>query len=129
MAGNIPRGCDGEGGTCESLGRRWGLPDAVGWLVRVRDTPPQVGLDRPIRCQNVAGAFDWDGALLGGGRILLVDDVATTGATLAAAAAALRAGGASVLGAATVARTPLRADGADRSRSAQAVAPESRYQD
>ncbi|HTC81400.1 MAG TPA: phosphoribosyltransferase family protein [Acidimicrobiia bacterium] len=62
-------------------------------------------------------------------RVLVVDDVATTGGTLAAAAAALRAGGASVLGAATVARTPLRADGADRSRSAQAVAPESRYQD
>jgi predicted amidophosphoribosyltransferase len=68
-------------------------------------------------------------------RVLVVDDVATTGATLAAAAASLRSAGATWVGAATVARTPLRArtapgttpTGADRSPAAQAVAPGSRY--
>jgi len=73
---------------------------------------------------------------MAGLRVLVVDDVATTGATLAAAAAALRAGGASGVGAATVARTPRRAgpasdvpaSGADLLRAAQAAAPESRYQ-
>ena len=67
-------------------------------LVRVRDTPPQVGLSEAERRVNVRRAF----ALRGGRtvknlRVLLVDDVCTSTATARACAAALRdAGAASV---------------------------------
>lgn len=49
-------------------------------LLRWRDTPPQVGLNREQRQVNVRGAFRATTALRG--TVLLVDDVFTTGATL-----------------------------------------------
>ncbi len=64
----------------------------------------QRGLQREARAENVAGTMR---ALpLAGRRVLIVDDVVTTGATLGEAARALRAAGAEVVGAATVASTP-----------------------
>jgi ComF family protein len=89
------------------LRRRLGLSAPQGRLVRVRDTPPQVGLDRVRRRENVAGAFAWEGPAPGPHPMVLLDDVTTTGATLEACAAALRAAGrAPVLGL-TVARVRL----------------------
>lgn len=77
-------------------------------LVRVRATPPQVGLSAEERWRNVAGAFAAT-TLLDGARLVLVDDVATTGATLNAAAAALRAAGARWVGGIALARPTLGA--------------------
>ena len=65
----------------------------LGGLVRVRETPPQVGQGARARRSNLEGAFAWRGWPLSG-TVWLVDDVLTTGATLAAAARALQQGGA-----------------------------------
>lgn len=72
-------------------------------LLKVRDTPPQAGLDRPARLKNVRGAFDC-GESLAGLRIALVDDVMTTGATLSEAAKVLKRAGATYISAWVVAR-------------------------
>jgi ComF family protein len=91
------------------LGRVVALPVREDVLRRVRSTPPQVGLDRAKRRENVAGAFACppDHPALVGKTLLLVDDVCTVGATLAACAEALRAAGAREVWALTVARPAL----------------------
>lgn len=82
-----------------------GLPVESGWLIRTRDTPPQVGKNMEERQTNVADAFACpDPALMLGKRIALIDDVATTGATLDACARALRLAGAVSVHAVVIAR-------------------------
>lgn len=68
-----------------------------------RDTVDQRGLGRAERERNLSGAFV--APRVSGLRVVIVDDVVTTGATLADAARALRAAGAHLVGAATVAAT------------------------
>lgn len=64
-------------------------------LTRIKDTPPQYGLNRSERRQNVAGAFALKGgAELSGKSILLLDDILTTGFTMDACAKILRRAGA-----------------------------------
>lgn len=71
-----------------------------------RASGDQRALGRADRRRNVEGTFaavDAEGWV-----VLLIDDVVTTGATLTEAARMLRAAGAIVVGAATVAATPRR---------------------
>src|SRR5262245_60667121 len=79
----------------------------AGRLLRLRGPAPPVGLDRVRRRANVAGAFAWQGAPLGGRAVLVVDDVTTTGATLEACAGALRAAGSGPVVGLTIARVVL----------------------
>jgi ComF family protein len=72
-------------------------------LLRVRETPPQAGLNRTARLENMKGAFDCAQNLVGQ-RIALVDDVMTTGATMSDAARALKKQGATKIDAWAIAR-------------------------
>ncbi len=67
----------------------------------------QSALDARQRHANRAGALVAR-RRLDGRSVLLLDDVVTTGATLSDAIAAVRAAGGAVIGAATIAATPLR---------------------
>ena len=71
-----------------------------------RRTGDQRGLDRDARARNVAQSLVATGGA--GQRVVVVDDVVTTGASLGEAVRALRAGGAVVVAAVTVAATPRR---------------------
>lgn len=89
------------------LARRTKVPVIDDVLVRVRATPPQVGLARDERAKNVHGAFSVEQAMrakVKGKRIVLVDDVLTTGATANACARVLRRAGATRIDVLTLAR-------------------------
>lgn len=71
------------------------IPLRTGTLVRVRNNPPQVGLTRPARKQNIKKVFAVKNPkMVSGKNILLIDDVITTGATVDEAARVLRKAGA-----------------------------------
>jgi len=90
------------------LAARAGLP--VARLLRpVRRTGDQRGLDREGRRRNVAHSLSARDAAAR--RVIVLDDVVTTGVTIEEAVRALRAGGAEVVGAVTVAATPRRGNG------------------
>jgi ComF family protein len=81
-----------------SISRHAGTPVLDDVLQRTRATPPQVGLARKERAQNVQGAF----AVAPGARVhvkgrklIVIDDVLTSGATADACARVLRRAGAS----------------------------------
>jgi len=84
-----------------------------GWLLRLRDTPHQVGLGRQAREANLRDAM-WvppEGRrALAGCQLALVDDVMTTGVTAAAATQALLAAGAAGVQVWVLARTPPPGD-------------------
>lgn len=80
-------------------------------LLRIIDTPHQVGLPRDERLANVARAFAVDPlrrAQVAGRAVALVDDVMTTGATVEGAARALLQAGAASVQAWVVARADGR---------------------
>ncbi|WP_346039908.1 ComF family protein [Actinomadura chokoriensis] len=105
------RGHDPLRGLVEAAVRRLraeGVPltmlDALRQRGRVAD---QAGLTADQRAANLRGAIEAR-ADVAGRQVVLVDDVVTTGASLAEAARALRAAGAAITGAATIAATPRR---------------------
>ncbi len=75
-------------------------------LVRVRETPSQVGLERGARWKNMQNAFSLKGGFdVNGRNLLLIDDVFTTGATTNACARVLARAGAGRLAVLTVSRS------------------------
>ena len=62
-------------------------------LIRLHNTPPQAGLNRKERLENLKGAFQANRGAVSGKRLLLIDDIYTTGTTLTACAKALRKAG------------------------------------
>ncbi|ARN82558.1 ComF family protein [Methylocystis bryophila] len=92
------------------IARESAVPLETMALERVKATPPQVGLSRARRAENLAGAFKVDPAFAGrisGANVVLVDDVLTTGATANAAARALLRAGAARVDLLVFARTGL----------------------
>ena len=84
------------------------LPCYESFLIRQKDTEPQVGLTPSQRRNNMRGAFAIaEGVEVSGRSFLLVDDVYTTGSTLNAAAAVLvKAGALAVYGLTITHRLP-----------------------
>lgn len=74
-------------------------------IVKVRETPPQTGLKRSERIDNLRGAFTWSDKknYLEGSKVILIDDVYTTGSTLSACARVLRRQRPREIGALTIA--------------------------
>lgn len=91
------------------LAHKRGLLADAGLLLRLRDTPHQVGLSRPARERNLRDAM-WvnpaAAAKLAHQRVALVDDVMTTGGTAVAATRALLAAGVASVQVWVLARTP-----------------------
>ncbi|MFM8320114.1 MAG: ComF family protein [Chloroflexota bacterium] len=82
----------------------FGVPYRSKALVKLRDTPTQVGLNAAQRRANIAGAFAAQPALVDGRQVLVIDDVTTTGATIQACAEALLSSGARQVYGLTLAR-------------------------
>jgi ComF family protein len=85
------------------LARALGVPLDAGVVTRVRATPPQAGLGRAARRDNVRGAFVARRRPRGA-RVLVIDDVRTTGATLFEVGQALYDAGATEVRMLTLAR-------------------------
>ncbi len=78
-----------------NIARHIGAALVTGCLLKIRDTPPQVGLRSRERIKNIRGAFDIrDGCRLRGRKVLLIDDVVTTGATVRECSRVLKKAGA-----------------------------------
>jgi len=86
------------------LAPRLGIPWSAIGCRRVRDTPPQAGLDLKARRRNLRGAFQCDLDLTGK-HVALLDDVMTSGASLDELAKVIRKAGATSVSAWVVART------------------------
>ena len=88
------------------LAQALGVPLRADALLRVRQTPPQTGLDASARRRNLRGAFAVAPNVSLPAHVALFDDVMTTGATLREAAQTLRRAGVARVDAWALARAP-----------------------
>jgi ComF family protein len=86
-----------------TLSKKLGIPLELGLLEKVKDTLPQVGLNRKERVKNIKGAFGVS-RKLGGEKVLLLDDVVTTTTTARECSKALLKAGAGEVAVASVSR-------------------------
>jgi ComF family protein len=77
----------------DGIGQTMNIEVAHRAVLKVRETPPQSGLSREARKQNIRGAFACSSPL-NGKRVAVIDDVMTTGATVSEAAKVLKRAGA-----------------------------------
>lgn len=82
------------------------IPIAHNACRRVKNTPPQLGLDAPTRRRNLRGAFRID-ADLSGHTVAVVDDVMTTGSSMREISRELRNAGAGQVYLWCIARTEI----------------------
>jgi len=82
------------------------IPLLMDVLIKIVDTPPQVGLSAKERSANVKKAFACSGEVAGI-NVLLIDDVMTTGATVNACSKELLLAGAKSVSVLTLARAGL----------------------
>lgn len=93
------------------IGKPLKVPIAERQLLRIKETPPQQGLDARERKRNLNNAFALrDPARLQGKHLALVDDVLTTGATTENLARLLLRAGAQRVDVYCLARTPRPQD-------------------
>jgi ComF family protein len=88
------RGFNQSAVLAERVAQDLGIAYAPRGMLKIRDTPPQAGLDREARLKNVRGAFLCENRDVAGQHVALLDDVMTTGATMSEAAGALKKAGA-----------------------------------
>jgi ComF family protein len=100
----VERGYNQSALLARALSQHAGLVCRPTGLKRTHFAPHQVGADKAMRAQQVAGAFAANAKTLAKANVLLVDDVVTTGATSAACAQALEDVGARLVAVVAVAR-------------------------
>lgn len=88
------RGYDQSYLLAREAANEWGVKP-LALLRKIRDNPPQSGLDADARRGNVLGVYDCiDAKAVQNARVLLIDDILTTGSTLSECARVLRNAGA-----------------------------------
>jgi ComF family protein len=88
------------------VARRTGIALFMDSLIKVKETPPQIGLSAGERLTNIKNAFSARGSLKDLS-LLLVDDVITTGATVRECSKMLMKAGAKDVTVLALARAPL----------------------
>jgi ComF family protein len=63
------------------ISKKFHIPLLMDNLLKIKETPPQIGLSAKERLLNLKNAFEVRGSIQGL-RLLLIDDVMTTGATV-----------------------------------------------